>query len=111
MPKTNVLVQNTKEMIAMEAAGEAEVLEFPVGHTDIRASALRTIATERAGLDTLLKRRQPGDEVKINAFRRDELMKFRVRLDPAPADQAKIAIAPRVSAPARALLKQWLGRG
>ncbi|MBP6097132.1 MAG: M61 family metallopeptidase [Methyloversatilis sp.] len=73
--------------------------------------ALDNLRITAISLDSLLKRRQPGDEVKINAFRRDELMKFRVRLDAAPADQAKIAIAPRVSAPARALLKQWLGRG
>jgi predicted metalloprotease with PDZ domain len=73
--------------------------------------ALDNLRITAVSLDSLLKRRQPGDEVKINAFRRDELMKFRVRLDAAPADQAKIAIAPRVSAPARALLKQWLGRG
>jgi len=39
MAQTNVLTQNTKEMIEMEAAGEAEVLEFPVDHADIRASA------------------------------------------------------------------------
>ena len=73
--------------------------------------ALDNLRITASSLDALLKRRQPGDEVKINAFRRDELMKFRVRLDAAPADQAKIAPSPRVSAAARSLAKQWLGRG
>lgn len=73
--------------------------------------ALDNLRITASSLDALLKRRLPGDEVKINAFRRDELMKFRVRLDAPPADQATLAPAPRVSAPARALLKQWLGRG
>lgn len=119
--------------LAFEAAGTAPVLGVKTaneGDTVKLTQVLDHGAAQRAGLsagdvlvaldnlritagslDNLLKRRQPGDEVKINAFRRDELMKFRVRLDAAPADQAKIAIAPRVSAPARALLKQWLGRG
>ncbi len=64
-----------------------------------------------ASLDALLKRRQPGDEVKVHAFRRDELMKFRLRLDAPSADQAKISAATRTSPAARDLLKQWLGRG
>lgn len=73
--------------------------------------ALDNLRITAGSLDTLLKRRNAGDEVKIHAFRRDELMKFRVRLDAPPADQAKIAPAARASAVAKELRKQWLGRG
>ena len=73
--------------------------------------ALDNLRITASSLDALLKRRSPGDEVKINAFRRDELMKFNVRLDAPPADQARVAPAVRSSAPARELLRQWLGRG
>jgi len=73
--------------------------------------ALDNLRITAGSLDTLLKRRNAGDEVKIHAFRRDELMKFRVRLDAPPADQAKIGPAVRASAAAKELLKQWLGRG
>lgn len=73
--------------------------------------AIDTLRVSPSSLDSLLKRRQAGDEVKVHAFRRDELMKFRVRLDAPPADQARIAPAARASAAARELLKQWLARG
>ena len=73
--------------------------------------ALDNLRITASSLDTLLKRRNAGDEVKIHAFRRDELMKFRVRLDAPPVDQAKIGPAVRASAAAKELLKQWLGRG
>jgi predicted metalloprotease with PDZ domain len=88
--------------------GAAQRAGLSAGDVLVALDNLRITATS---LDALLKRRLPGDEVKIHAFRRDELMKFRVRLDAPPADQATLAPAPRVSAPARALLKQWLGRG
>jgi predicted metalloprotease with PDZ domain len=73
--------------------------------------ALDNLRVTPSSLEVLLKRRQPGDEVKVNAFRRDELMKFHVRLDAPAADQAKIAPAARASAAVKDLLKQWLGRG
>ncbi len=73
--------------------------------------ALDNLRITASSLDTLLKRRNAGDEVKIHAFRRDELMKFRVRLDAPPVDQAKVGPAVRASAAAKELLKQWLGRG
>ena len=56
-------------------------------------------------LDKLLARHQPGDTVRIHAFRRDELMEFTVRLDPPLADNARLAIGEG----AYPLRKQWLG--
>ncbi|WP_018410240.1 M61 family metallopeptidase [Methyloversatilis thermotolerans] len=73
--------------------------------------AMDGLRVTHASLDALLRRHQPGDELKVHAFRRDELMKFRVKLDAAPLDQAHIAPAARASRAAKDLLRQWLGRG
>jgi predicted metalloprotease with PDZ domain len=119
--------------LAFEAAGSTPVLGVKTANDDDNVKLTQVLdhgAAQRAGLsagdvlvaldnlritagslDTLLKRRNAGDEVKIHAFRRDELMKFRVRLDAPPADQAKIAPAARASAVAKELRRQWLGRG
>ncbi|MBU0772850.1 MAG: PDZ domain-containing protein, partial [Gammaproteobacteria bacterium] len=88
--------------------GAAQRAGLSAGDVLVALDNLRVTATT---LEPLLKRRLAGDEVKIHAFRRDELMKFRVRLDAAPVDQARIALATRAGAPARELLEQWLGKG
>jgi predicted metalloprotease with PDZ domain len=46
-------------------------------------------------LDKHLARRQPGEALKIHAFRRDELMSFDVKLDPPTADTAKLIVETR----------------
>ncbi|WP_263770217.1 M61 family metallopeptidase [Propionivibrio soli] len=58
-----------------------------------------------SGWEKVLRRRQPGDVVRIHAFRRDELMAFQVRLDPPPADTARLSAAPK----ANSLRRAWLG--
>jgi predicted metalloprotease with PDZ domain len=88
--------------------GAAQRAGLSAGDVLVALDNLRVTATT---LEPLLKRRLAGDEVKIHAFRRDELMKFRVRLDAAPVDQARIALATRAGVPARELLEQWLGKG
>lgn len=54
--------------------------------------ALDGIKLEQSNLETLLSRYQPGDRVRLHAFRRDELMRFQVTLAPAPADTAYLSI-------------------
>lgn len=44
------------------------------------------------GLDTVLQRRQPGDWLSLHAFRRDELMEFRVQLDEPSREQCKLRV-------------------
>ncbi|WP_024301731.1 M61 family metallopeptidase [Pseudogulbenkiania sp. MAI-1] len=45
-------------------------------------------------LDKALARFQPGETVKLHAFRRDELMTFNVRLQAAPADTCRLVLQP-----------------
>lgn len=71
--------------------------------------ALDGLRLTPATLDARLARRRPGDTLAVHAFRRDELMEFRVRLaSPAP-ETARLTLAPRATAQARALRRQWLG--
>ena len=48
-----------------------------------------------ASIDKQLARRQPGDTIKVYAFRRDELMSFDVKLDSPTADTAKLIVETR----------------
>ncbi len=58
-----------------------------------------------ATLDKQLARHAPGDMLRIHAFRRDELMEFSLRLDPPPADTAKLSLGEKKDSQRRA----WLG--
>lgn len=59
-------------------------------------------------LDAMLERRQPGETVRIHAFRRDELMEFDVVLDASPINVVKLSFQTQ-SATDHALRKGWLG--
>ncbi len=48
--------------------------------------AIDGLRTTPENLDKHLSRYKAGDTIQVHAFRRDELMQFAVRLDPAPAD-------------------------
>ena len=61
-------------------------------------------------LDKVLARKTTGDALWVVAFRRDELMEFRLTLQAPPQDNAALTPAERPSAAARALRKGWLGR-
>lgn len=70
--------------------------------------ALDGIRVQLEKLDDLVAGLPEGGEVLIHAFRRDELMEFRVRPRPAPADTCELRIrtcAPHESASRRA---DWL---
>ena len=61
-------------------------------------------------LDSLLTRYQPGDQVELLAFRRDELLPFELRLATRPPTRWKLAVDDKAaSSPAR-LRVAWLGR-
>lgn len=63
----------------------------------------------RDNLDKLLGRYRGGDVVEIHAFRRDELMRFRVRLADPPRDCVRLDILTKAPRRALALRKAWIG--
>jgi predicted metalloprotease with PDZ domain len=60
-------------------------------------------------LASILKRRQPGDVLDVQAFRRDEFMSVRVSLDAAPEDTACLLLVPAADAACAARRAAWLG--
>lgn len=66
----------------------------------------------RASLDalaSLLTRRAPGETVAVHAFRRDELLRVDVELDPASLDTCYLALATQAPEQTVALRSAWLG--
>ena len=63
--------------------GAAQQAGLAAGDAIVAVDGLRP---GRGGLEAVLTKRRPGERIAIHAFRRDELMKFEVRLKPAPAD-------------------------
>jgi predicted metalloprotease with PDZ domain len=55
-----------------------------------------------------LARYAPGETVEVHAFRRDELERFAVTLDAAPADTCYLTLDPAPGAPAEARRNGWL---
>ena len=71
--------------------------------------ALDGVRVDERGLRTALSRRKSGAAVRLHAFRRDELMEFTVRLEPAPATDADLKIDAAASGAVRRLRAGWLG--
>ena len=67
--------------------------------------AINDLRVASTNIDKLLTRCQPGDTVKVHAFRRDELMEFRVRLDRPQDDTARLVADARPNN----LRRRWLG--
>lgn len=60
-------------------------------------------------LDRLLARCQPGDRVEVLAFRRDELLRFDVKLAERPPEKWTLDLDPQATPAARRLRAGWLG--
>lgn len=86
--------------------GPAQLAGLSAGDVLLAWNRLRITATS---LDKLLARHQPGDQVDIHAFRRDELIETVLKLDDAPRDKASLAVATRASPKASRLQRDWLG--
>jgi predicted metalloprotease with PDZ domain len=71
--------------------------------------AVDDIRATRDNLDTLVARVQPGAEVRIHAFRRDELRTFRVRPLTPPTDTCELRILESAPPEAAARRATWLG--
>ena len=72
------------------------------GDVLVALNGLRVTADK---LDKLLARHQAGDPIELHAFRRDELMRFEIRLDPPRPEKLTLKAARR----ANALRLAWLG--
>jgi predicted metalloprotease with PDZ domain len=71
--------------------------------------AIGGLRVGRDNVDSLLARYAPGDAVECLAFRRDELMRFEVRLATQPPLKFVLTVDPRASRAAQRLRAGWLG--
>ncbi len=71
--------------------------------------AIGGLRATQANIDTLLSRYATGDEVEIHAFRRDELMRFLVRLAAQPPMKFTLEVDAKGARTAKLLRKAWLG--
>ncbi len=83
--------------------GTAQAAGLAAGDVLLAIDGLRVTA---ATLDKQLARRQAGETITLHAFRRDELMTFKLTLDPPPKDTARLVADVR----AKRLRREWLGR-
>jgi predicted metalloprotease with PDZ domain len=72
--------------------------------------ALGGLRATPANLDTLLSRYATGDVVEILSFRRDELMRFEVKLATRPPIKFSLDINQKGARAAQQLRRGWLGR-
>jgi predicted metalloprotease with PDZ domain len=85
--------------------GPAGRAGLSAGDTLVAVDGLKA-STER--LAALLARGTPGDAVEVHAFRRDELDRYTVTLQPAAADTCYLVLDPNCSAKAKARRDAWL---
>ncbi len=86
--------------------GPAQAAGLSAGDQLVAFDGLR-VAGNR--VDALLARYQPGDTIEALAFRRDELLRFSVRLSRRPAGKWKLTRNSKASATALRLRRGWLG--
>jgi len=70
--------------------------------------ALNGIKVSKDNLEKTINTYLPGSEINIHAFRRDELMKFAVRLTEAPFDTCYLELDESASNQQKLNLQQWL---
>ena len=98
--------QTSEAVIAAVLTGSAALASgLAAGDTLIAVDGIRAT---RDNLDSLIARVQPGAEVRVHAFRRDELMTFGVRPLPAPADTCELRILDAAPPDAAARRAAWL---
>jgi predicted metalloprotease with PDZ domain len=86
--------------------GPAQAAGLSAGDALVALDGLRATA---AGVDRLLSRYRPGDEIEALAFRRDELMRFSIRLATQPPARYALRLAPAQTEATRRLRRSWLG--
>ena len=71
--------------------------------------ALGGVRVTSANIDTLLSRYATGDLVDVHAFRRDELLRFDIKLAAQPPMKFTLEVDPKSAGAAHRLRKSWLG--
>ncbi len=87
--------------------GAAQAAGLSAGDVIISINGLRA---SRASFDKLLARYQPGERVRVHAFRRDELMEFDVALQVPPADTCVLLLDDTADVNQQARRAAWLQR-
>ncbi|WGG49823.1 M61 family metallopeptidase [Rugamonas sp. DEMB1] len=82
---------NDCKLSSVHEGGAAHQAGLSAGDLLVAIDGLRVTATN---LDTLLSRYGVGSEVEVHAFRRDELMSFRLRLQGDRVPNVALALAP-----------------
>ena len=72
--------------------------------------ALDGLRVTPTNLDTLLLRYATGDVIELLVFRRDELMRFQVKLATQPPMKFVLEVDPRSARAAQLLRRGWLGK-
>ena len=78
----------------------------PPGDELIALNGLRVTA---GNLESLVARATTGDVLEILVFRRDELLRFEVKLEAPRAEECTLAQAEKVTRAVAALSEGWLG--
>jgi predicted metalloprotease with PDZ domain len=86
--------------------GPAERAGLAAGDMLIAIDGIRASAES---LDRVLKTRRADEVVRIQAFRRDELMEFSIELDTAPRDTCWLGLADGADTDALSRRNAWLG--
>ncbi len=92
------------QLAAVHEGGPAHRAGLSAGDTLVAVDGLRVTASN---LDTLLQRYRRGSAVTVHAFRRDELMTFRVVLQPDSSPQCRLRLK-ETPAAALKLRTAWL---
>ncbi len=95
---------NEVRLTTVYRGSAAEAAGLSAGDVLVALDGLRITPTT---LDRQLARRRPGDTVSIHAFRRDELLCCKLRLDPPSIDSSKLIPDGKPNP----LRSQWLGKG
>ncbi len=85
--------------------GPAQKAGLAAGDVLVAVDGLRVA---NGNLDPLLAAHRPGMEVKIHAFRRDELLEFHLILAAPPADTCVLALAESIDASLVSNRRAWL---
>ncbi len=93
-------------VLSVHDGGAAQAAGLSAGDELVALDGLRVPGD---GLESMLTRRQPGDKVALQVFRRDELMRFELTLQAPERSQVKLSSEPSPTEAASRLRAGWLG--